>query len=63
MEAYWGRGGIASCILDPSTRWRQVVSITPWSLYHQGKSTWYPLHRRLGGYQRRSGHSGEEKNS
>jgi hypothetical protein len=20
----------------------------PWPLYHQGKSPWYPLHRRLG---------------
>jgi len=29
----------------------------------QGKSPWYPLNRRLGGTQSRSGHGGEEKNS
>jgi len=29
-----------------------VVSITPWPLYSQGKSPWYPLDRRLGGPQR-----------
>jgi hypothetical protein len=29
----------------------------------QGRSPWYPLDRRLGGPQSRSGHGGEEKNS
>jgi hypothetical protein len=29
----------------------------------QGKSPWYPLDRRLGGTQSRSGRDGEEKNS
>jgi hypothetical protein len=29
----------------------------------QGKSLWYPLDRRLGGPQSRSGRGGEEKNS
>jgi hypothetical protein len=28
-----------------------------------GKSPWYPLDRRVGGPQSRSGHGGEEKNS
>jgi hypothetical protein len=28
-----------------------------------GKSPWYPLDRRLGGPQSRSGYGGEEKNS
>jgi hypothetical protein len=32
-------------------------------LYPQGKSPWYPLDRRLGGPQSRSGRGGEEKNS
>jgi hypothetical protein len=32
-------------------------------LYPQGKSPWYPLDRRLGGPQSRSGHGGEEENS
>jgi hypothetical protein len=35
----------------------------PGPLYPQGKSPWYPLDRRLGGIQNRSGHGGEEKNS
>jgi hypothetical protein len=34
----------------------------PWPLYPQGKSPWYPLDRRLGEPQSRSGCGGEEKN-
>jgi len=40
-----------------------VVSFTLRTLYSQGKSPWYPLYRRLGGPQSRSGSGGEEKNS
>jgi hypothetical protein len=40
-----------------------VISITLRPLYRQGKSPWYPLDRRLGGIQSRSGRCGEEKNS
>jgi hypothetical protein len=40
-----------------------VVSFTPRPLYLQGKSPCYPLDRRLGGPQGRSGRGGEEKNS
>jgi hypothetical protein len=40
-----------------------MVSFTPRTLYHQGKSPWYPLDRRLGVSQNRSGRGGEEKNS
>jgi hypothetical protein len=40
-----------------------LVSFAPRSLYRQGKRIWYPLDRRLGGPQNRSGHSGEKKNS
>jgi hypothetical protein len=32
-------------------------------LYLQGNSPWYPLDKRLGGLQSRSGRGGEEKNS
>jgi hypothetical protein len=39
-----------------------VVSFTPRPLYPQGKSLRYPLDRRLGGPQSRSGRHGEEKN-
>jgi hypothetical protein len=60
MKAYCGSGGIATHILDLGTRWRRVVSFTPWPLYPQGKSPWYPLDRRLGGMQSWSGCS-EEK--
>jgi len=38
-----------------------VVSFTPRPLYSQGKSSWYPLDRRLGGPQSQSGSSGKEK--
>jgi hypothetical protein len=61
MKTYWG-GGIAPRILDLDTRWKWVVSFTPQPLYRQGKSPRYPLDRRLGGPQSRSGRGGEEKN-
>jgi hypothetical protein len=41
-----------------------VVSFTPRQLYPQGKRPWYPLDRKLGGPQSRSGRgnvSGGEK--
>jgi hypothetical protein len=60
MKTYWGSGSIAPRILDLGTR---VVSFTHRPLYPQGKSPWYPLDRRLGGPQSRSGRGREEKNS
>jgi hypothetical protein len=63
MKAHWGSGGIAPRILDLGTRWRWVVNFTLRPLYSQGKSPQYPLDRRLGRPQSRSGHGGEEKNS
>jgi hypothetical protein len=59
MKVSWGSGGIAPRILWP---WHQL-RFTPRPLYLQGKSLWYPLYRRLGGPQSRSGRGGEEKNS
>jgi hypothetical protein len=59
-EGVLGSGGITAHILDLGTRWRWVVSFTPRTLYPQGKSSWYPLDRRLGGPQSRSG---EERDS
>jgi hypothetical protein len=56
-------GGIAPSILDLGTRWRWVVSFTHRPLFPQGKNPSYPLDRRLGGTQSRSGRGGEEKNS
>jgi hypothetical protein len=63
VKAYWGSGGTDPLILDLGTRWRWMVSFTPRPLYLQRKSPWYPLERRLGGPQSRSGRGGEEKNS
>jgi hypothetical protein len=63
MESCRGNGCIAPCILYLGTRWRWVVSFTPRPLYPKGKSLSYPLDRRLGGPQSRSGRGGEEKNS
>jgi hypothetical protein len=62
-EGVLGSGGIAPRINNLGTRWRWVVSFTPRPLYPQGKSPRYPLQRRLGGPQSRSGRGGEEKNS
>jgi hypothetical protein len=63
MKTYWGSGGIVPRIVDLGTRWRWVVSFTLRPLYPHGKSPWYPLDRRLGGSQSRSGRSGKEGNS
>jgi hypothetical protein len=53
MKTYWGSRRI--------TRWRWMVSFTPRLLYPQGKSTQYPLDRRLDEPQSRPGRGGEEK--
>jgi hypothetical protein len=58
-----GEWGIATCIFNLSTRRWWFVSFTPWPLYYQVKSPWYPLDRRLGGPQSWSRRGGEEKNS
>jgi hypothetical protein len=63
MKAYWGVEIQLHAFFDLGTRWRWVVNFTPQPLYTQGRSPWYPLGRRLGGPQSRSGRGGEEKNS
>jgi hypothetical protein len=63
MEVYWGSGGKAPRILNLDTIWMWVVSFTPRPHNPQGESSWYPLDRRLGGPQSRSGRGGEGKNS
>jgi len=47
MKAYWGVEVWLHSYFDLGTIWRQVVSFTPWTLYPQGKSLWYPLDRML----------------
>jgi hypothetical protein len=63
MKAYWESGGIALSILELGIRWRSVVSFTYRPLYPHGNSPWYPLYRRLGGLQSRSGRGCEENKS
>jgi len=57
-EDMWGSGGIATHILNLSTRWSWVDSFMPWLF-----CPWYPLYRGLGGPQSQYGCSGKEKNS
>jgi hypothetical protein len=64
MKAYWGSEGIVQHILNLYTKWTWVVNCTPQPLFPQRKGPWYPLYRRMGGPQIRSGHNcSEEKNS
>jgi hypothetical protein len=49
-------------ILVLGTGWRLVVRFTPRLLYPRGKNSQYPLVRRLGGPQNRSGHCNKERN-
>jgi hypothetical protein len=61
IKTYLGSVGIAPRILNIGTRWRRVVSFMPHQLYLGGKSPHYPLDRKVGGPQSRSGRGGEEK--
>jgi hypothetical protein len=45
----------SSTILHVGTRWRWMVSFTLWPFYFGGKGPRYPLDRRFGGPQNRSG--------
>jgi hypothetical protein len=56
-----GEWRYSSTIPDLGTKWRWVVSFTPWLLYPRGKSPRHPLDRRLGGPQNSSGRYGEEE--
>jgi hypothetical protein len=53
MKAYWGVEVLLHSFFVFATRWKWVVSFTPWPLYPQGKSPWYPLDKRMGGPQSR----------
>jgi hypothetical protein len=61
MKAYGVSGCIDPHFLELSTSWRWVGSFTPLPPYPRGKSPLYPLDRRFGGPQSRSGRRGEEK--
>jgi hypothetical protein len=58
MKVYWD-GGNLHAFFDLGTRCKWVASFTLRPLYPQGKSPWYPLDRRPGGPQSRSGRRGE----
>jgi hypothetical protein len=60
-EDVWGSGCIDPRFLDLGTSWRWLVRFTSRSLYPRGKSPRYPLDRRLGGPQSRSGHDVEKR--
>jgi hypothetical protein len=62
MQAYRGRGDIASLICNLIIRWRWVVSFVHWLLQPLGMGPWYLLNMRVGGPQNWSGCSGEVKN-
>jgi hypothetical protein len=53
-----GSEGIATCLGDT---WRLVVSFTPRPFYLRGKSSQYPLDRKLGGPQSWSRHTPKRK--
>jgi hypothetical protein len=61
----WRRRGewrYSSYVLDLGNRWTWVVSFTPLPIYPRGMGTRYPLDRRLGWYQYRSGKSCNARN-
>jgi hypothetical protein len=60
-EGIWRRGYIDPYFLDLGPTWRWMVSFTPRPLYPREKNSRYPLDRRLGGPQNRSGRHGEVK--
>ena len=62
-KGIWGSLLIGAFILNFGTRWKWVVSLTPWLLlYALVNEPGYPLNRRLGGLQSRPGCCGEKKN-
>jgi len=48
MKAYWGIRCTVPLMLNFSARWRCVVRLTPWPLYHQRMSPWYLSNEMLG---------------
>jgi hypothetical protein len=60
-EGVRGSGCIDPHFLDLCTSWRWVVSFTPLTPYSRENSPRYPLDRRLGGPQSRSGLFGEKE--
>jgi hypothetical protein len=62
MKAYWEWRFNSTHSLTSALDGNEWSAHAPAAL-PQGKGPWYPLDRRLGGPQSRSGRGGEEKNS
>jgi len=60
-KTHCGSRSIAPRTFSIGTRLRRMISFMPRLLYPRRMSPWYPLDRRLGEPQRRSGRSGEKK--
>jgi hypothetical protein len=63
IKTYWGSGSIAPRFLWPRHWVEMRGQLHVPAALPQRKSPHYPLHRRLGGSQSRSGYGIEEKNS
>jgi hypothetical protein len=61
MKAYGEVNVYIHTVFYLGTIWRRVVSFAPLPLYPRGKSPRYPLDKRLGGSQGRSGRRREKK--
>jgi hypothetical protein len=59
---HMGEWRYSSTILDLDTKWKWVVSFMLRPLYRRGKNPRYPLDRKLGVVQSRSGRCGVQKN-
>jgi hypothetical protein len=62
MNTYWGSEGTAPLILRLQHQTEVSDQLHAPAALFPGKEPWYPLDRRLGGSQSRSGRGGEEKN-
>jgi hypothetical protein len=58
MKAYWVSGGIAPRILTSALDGGELSASYPGRFISRERASWYPLDRRLGGPQNRSGRSG-----
>jgi hypothetical protein len=63
MKAYRGSAGITPRIFGLGARWGEWSASRPGHFTPKERAPQYPLYRKLGGPQSRSGRGGEEKNS
>jgi len=63
MKAYWGNRDIGILILTSALGRGEWSASHPGFFTPKGKNSWFPLDKRLGEPQSRSGRGGEEKNS